>query len=585
MQSWVLQVSLSLIINICVGSGKTTMLNFLSGRVQGLSDSLRMTGRILINGKDRLKMPGAEALSCYVQQDDILFQTMTVRECLIFAAQLRLQGSYHEKMERVEEVIKDLRLTKCQNTKIGGSLIKGISGGERKRTAIGVELIMDPQLIFLDEPTTGLDSYTAASVMETLRALSASGRTVISTIHQPNSEIFDNFDRLMLIANGRIIYMNDAHKSSDYFAKIGYDCPAMSNPADYFMTVMSPENSNDDEYESDSSSSAPKRIKTEAEIMIDYNKKIEHLALCYQESDLKNDYAFQSKDAVPIHPTEIHISHTTWLQQLWLLTKRSFNNIMRLPDALVMRVFGNVAGAVFINIIFQELKGNLEGVTNRNGALFFIITCITFNAILATILLFPEERPVFLREAHNKMYTVSAYFFGKLLSELPSNIILPILNASILYFYIGLNNAEWKFILHVFVQMILYTAGMSYTLIISVSFSDKKLAVSLIPLLLAPFMLLSGFIVNQKYMPFWLKPFNYLSFYKYGFQAMMLNEYEGLLLECMEIPKNNGAHCDPLGDFNSPQTFWESIGSLCAVTVGCFALSLGLMKILSKRSF
>jgi ABC-type multidrug transport system ATPase subunit len=85
-------------------------------------------------------------------------------------------------------------LTKCQNTKIGGSLLKGVSGGERKRTSIGVELITDPQLIFLDEPTTGLDSHTAASVMETLRALAESGRTVISTIHQPNSEIFDNFD-------------------------------------------------------------------------------------------------------------------------------------------------------------------------------------------------------------------------------------------------------------------------------------------------------------------------------------------------------------------------------------------------------
>ncbi len=103
-----------------------------------------MTGKILINGKDRIKLPGSEALSCYVQQDDILFQTMTVRECLIFAAKLRLKGSDEEKLERVDEIIKDLRLTKCQNTKIGGNLVKGVSGGERKRTAIGVELITDP---------------------------------------------------------------------------------------------------------------------------------------------------------------------------------------------------------------------------------------------------------------------------------------------------------------------------------------------------------------------------------------------------------------------------------------------------------
>ncbi len=231
---------------------------------------------------------------------------MTVRECLIFAAQLRLKGSDEEKLERVDEVIKDLRLTKCQNTKIGGTLVKGISGGERKRTAIGVELITDPQLIFLDEPTTGLDSYTAASVMETLRALAASGRTVISTIHQPNTEIFDSFDRLMLIALGKIIYFNEASKSSDYFTKIGYECPAMSNPADYFMTIMSPENPNeditDDDYEDED---AKKVLKSEAEIIKDYRKKIQYFCDQYNQSDLKNDYAFISKEAPAINASDI----------------------------------------------------------------------------------------------------------------------------------------------------------------------------------------------------------------------------------------------------------------------------------------
>lgn len=102
-----------------------------------------------------------------------------MRECLIFAAKLKLPGSIDQKMARVEEIIKELRLKKCENTKIGGPLLKGVSGGERKRTSIGVELITDPNLIFLDEPTTGLDSFTATSVMETLNELAKSGRTII----------------------------------------------------------------------------------------------------------------------------------------------------------------------------------------------------------------------------------------------------------------------------------------------------------------------------------------------------------------------------------------------------------------------
>jgi len=94
---------------------------------------------------------------------------MTVRECLEFSAKLKLPGSVDQKIKRVDDIIKELGLIKCQNTKIGGALIKGVSGGERKRCSIGVELITDPKLIFLDEPTTGLDSFTATNLMETFR--------------------------------------------------------------------------------------------------------------------------------------------------------------------------------------------------------------------------------------------------------------------------------------------------------------------------------------------------------------------------------------------------------------------------------
>jgi ABC-type multidrug transport system ATPase subunit len=172
---------------------------------------------------------------------------MSVRECLEFAAKLKLVGTMEQKMARVEKVIADLKLTKCQNTKIGGPLVKGVSGGERKRTSIGVELITDPSLIFLDEPTTGLDSFTATSVMEILGDLARKdGRTVISTIHQPNSDIFEMFDRLVLLARGKIIYFNEAKYAVDYFGNIGFQCPDLSNPADFFMSMMSIESIEND---------------------------------------------------------------------------------------------------------------------------------------------------------------------------------------------------------------------------------------------------------------------------------------------------------------------------------------------------
>lgn len=141
------------------GAGKTTLLNYLSGR--DISTNLKKDGDVFVNGVNKKEVKNFSAFSAYVQQDDILFQTMTVRECLEFAAKLKLPGPIPAKIDRVNALIKRLKLTKCQNTRIGGPLVKGVSGGERKRTSIGVELITDPNLIFLDEPTTGLDSWTA----------------------------------------------------------------------------------------------------------------------------------------------------------------------------------------------------------------------------------------------------------------------------------------------------------------------------------------------------------------------------------------------------------------------------------------
>ena len=248
----------------------------------------------------------------------------------------------------------------------------------------------------------------------------------------------------MLIAQGKILYFNEAQLAVDYFGGIGYKCPDMTNPADFFMNIMSCENPN--EIESDASNGV---IKTEAEILKEFSKKINYLNEEYQKSSLKNDYAYVSPQVSEIHPTEISATYAPWLYQLALLAHRSLVNVARLPQASIVKLISTAVTGLFIDILFQEMKGTMEGVQNRNGCMFFICTAISFNAIQGIILLFPEERPVFLREVNNKMYSVSAYFFGKLISEIPATIIAPILHASVIYFFVGLNQVTpWKFPTH-----------------------------------------------------------------------------------------------------------------------------------------
>jgi ABC-type multidrug transport system ATPase subunit len=254
---------------------------------------------------------------------------MTVRECLEFAARLKLTGTEEQKMNRVDHLLKSLKLLKCQHTRIGGPLVKGVSGGERKRTSVGVELITDPSLIFLDEPTTGLDSFTATSVMEMLGDMARNeNRTVISTIHQPNSDTFEQFDYLALLAKGKIIYFNKASKSVEYFSGIGFVCPEMSNPCDYFMSMMSIESIELDLEEEGATvyDSDPKNIKDE------YEKLINFFDAKYMLSDLRCKPDVIDTRCLPLDGSEALVNvKVSFCYQWKLLAQRNFRNIMRLP--------------------------------------------------------------------------------------------------------------------------------------------------------------------------------------------------------------------------------------------------------------
>lgn len=222
------------------GSGKTTLLNMLSGRLKS-SRKCATGGHVYVNGQSR-NFDTFPHIAKFVEQDDTtMFAELTVREQITYAAQLALPGSVPNarKLARVEKIIQELGLSKCSNTYIGNELVRGVSGGERRRVAIGVELVTDPSLIFLDEPTTGLDSFNALNVMSSLRQLAKNGRTIVTTIHQPRSSIFHLFDVLCLIAEGRTVYFGRAADVVHYFDTLGFTCPSQFNVADFVIDVLS----------------------------------------------------------------------------------------------------------------------------------------------------------------------------------------------------------------------------------------------------------------------------------------------------------------------------------------------------------
>ncbi|KAH9658073.1 ABC transporter domain-containing protein [Citrus sinensis] len=221
------------------GCGKSTLLDALAGR---LGSNTRQAGEILINGRKRALAYGTSA---YVTQDDALITTLTVSEAVYYSAQLQLPDTMTklQKKERAEMTIKEMGLQDAMNTRIGGWGAKGLSGGQKRRVSICIEMLTRPKLLFLDEPTSGLDSAASYYVMSRIAKLDqrdhgVGSRTMIASIHQPSSEVFQLFHNLCLLSSGQTVYFGPASAANEFFALNGFPCPALQNPSDHFLKTI-----------------------------------------------------------------------------------------------------------------------------------------------------------------------------------------------------------------------------------------------------------------------------------------------------------------------------------------------------------
>ncbi len=224
------------------GAGKSTLLSVLCGRPLriGTLSKLSHSGRVLFNGA---VVKNISTICSFVgQSDDHLLPALTCRETLLFAAKLRLPPAWSldEKIQRADQILITLGLKHCADTIVGTELVKGLSGGEKRRLSIGLQMITDPSILVIDEPTSGLDAFTAQHIMLTLKKIARTGRTIICTIHQPRSDIFLMFDSILLLARGgRVAYSGPCVEIIPYFFQIGYSLPKFFNPADFILDITS----------------------------------------------------------------------------------------------------------------------------------------------------------------------------------------------------------------------------------------------------------------------------------------------------------------------------------------------------------
>ncbi|NWR88189.1 ABCG2 protein, partial [Furnarius figulus] len=511
------------------GSGKSSLLDILAAR----KDPHGLSGDILINGAPQ--PANFKCTSGYVVQDDVVMGTLTVRENLTFSAALRLPKSVKEKEkeERVNQIIKELGLSKVADSKVGTQFTRGVSGGERKRTNIGMELITDPAILFLDEPTTGLDASTANAVLLLLKRMSKQGKTIIFSIHQPRYSIFRLFDNLTLLAAGRVLYHGPAQHAIGYFQSAGYQCEPYNNPADFFLDVINGDSTAVAMSKTDETNTAES-----TEEHTEYDTTLaERLAEKYSNSTYYQETKAQLENISPGNKKKTksvfrQITYAnSFFHQLKWVSRRTFKNLIGNPQASIAQVCVTALLGLIVGAIFFGLKENSAGLQNRVGAMFFLTTNQCFSSISA-IELFVVEKKIFIHEYISGYYRTSAYFIAKLMADLiPIRTMPSIIFTCIVYFMLGKYGlkptVEAFFTMMFTLMMVSYTAT-SMALAIAAGQSVVAVANLLMTITFVFMILFSGLLVNLTSVLSWLSWLKYLSIPRYGMTALQINELKGL---------------------------------------------------------
>ncbi|KAI9159291.1 hypothetical protein H9P43_008631 [Blastocladiella emersonii ATCC 22665] len=536
------------------GSGKTSCLNAIAGQATAGT----ISGNLYLNGK---RSTGAEIkrVSAFVHQEDVVLGTQTVLEAITMSAKLRLPHDMPEaeRSRRIKETITMLGLDKCKDSLIGTATMKGISGGEKKRVTMAMELITNPPIAWLDESTSGLDAFTAVSVVRLLKDLAASGRTVVATLHQPSSEIFHLIDDLCILSQGEIMYYGPAEDSIAYFARAGYPCPQYSNPADYFfMDILNAA--------SVGSGTGPYTPE----------ERIPRLLEVWKHSP-ENKAVLE---AIARPPRTDGITRASFkyvprfAEQFAVLFGRASKNAFRNSLIIKAKLGQTLFIAVLIGLLYLNIPGRKAAsqIQDRIGVLFFLAINQVMGGAIGILSIFAAEKQVFQREYSGGYYRLPAFFFSKMAVELPFQIAMPVLLVAILYWMVGLQHDAGKFVITALVTIAMALCGSAIGTLSACAFDDLSVALTIVPLALLPMMLFSGYFASG--VPAFLDWIKWLSPMKYGFAALVKSEFSGLVIcpSAKDDARTQARGCQP-GEDTIANLALEDQGSVAVNLIVMFA--------------
>uniref|UniRef100_A0A1I8NUA2 ABC transporter domain-containing protein n=2 Tax=Stomoxys calcitrans TaxID=35570 RepID=A0A1I8NUA2_STOCA len=440
---------LSAIIGVS-GCGKTTLLNLLAGyRIK------TTLGDVLVNGKSR-DMTEFKQTSRYVLQDDDISPCFTVLETMMFASNFKLESncSREQREKVIFEILDMFRLREKADT-----LIANVSGGERKRVCIALELIDSPSVVLLDEPITGLDESSASQCIRILSELAKSGCTVICSLHCPSARLLQMFRKVYAMSQGECIYQGTMEHIVPYLEQFQLECPVTHNPTDFIIDI---------------STNAFGDYQNQMVNEIRHGKVFNWMpALPMISPHLETDDINRTNGEFLSSPSTLaRKKQTSWCLEYRFILNRLMQQLWRDKINLSVITISYILCSIVVGHTYCHVTGNALYSPFVYYLCFIVTTMFLFLGMGPVIAAIPRELRYIRREYFNQWYRLSTYFMALVTSQLPIACTLSIISSIILYVLSGQPMQYWRMSMFAAMVLLISLNSQSFGLMVGSSFNE-----------------------------------------------------------------------------------------------------------------